>query len=57
MKFRCKLSGTIAEFFYEHDILTMLEHPQYDVVDEVQKDLDTLLDKHPKTKKQVKGKE
>lgn len=35
MKFKCQLSGTVVEFTTEHDIKTMLEHPQYDVVDEV----------------------
>jgi len=34
MKFRCQQSGTIVEFTHVHDIETMLQHPQYDVVDE-----------------------
>ncbi len=35
-KFKCKVSGTIVNFEYEHDIKDMMNHPQYDlVVDEV----------------------
>lgn len=35
MKFRCKLTGCIYEFFYEHDIISMLEHPQYEKFEEI----------------------
>lgn len=33
-KFKCKLSGTIVSFDQEHDIKTMLKHPQYDLVED-----------------------
>ena len=33
-KFKCKLSGTIANFEYEHDIAEMHKHPQYEFVEE-----------------------
>jgi hypothetical protein len=33
-KFKCKLSGVVVSFEYEHDIKSMLKHPQYDLVDE-----------------------
>ena len=33
-KFKCKLSGTIVSFDREHDIKTMLKHPQYDLVED-----------------------
>jgi hypothetical protein len=36
MKFKCKISGTIAEFTQPVDIISMLEHPQYEVVEEVE---------------------
>jgi hypothetical protein len=32
-QFKCKLSGTIVNFEYEHDIKTMLKHPQYEFVE------------------------
>lgn len=35
VKFRCKQSGNIFEFFTEHDIKTMLTHPEYEEVKEV----------------------
>ena len=35
-KFKCKLSGTIANFEYEHDIVEMHKHPQYEFVEENQ---------------------
>jgi hypothetical protein len=31
MKFKCKVSGTIAEFTQPVDIISMLVHPQYEV--------------------------
>jgi len=34
MKFRCKVSGNTVEFTQEHDIKSMLKHPQYEVVEE-----------------------
>lgn len=36
MKFRCKQSGNIYEFFYDHDIEAMLAHPQYEKFEEKQ---------------------
>jgi hypothetical protein len=33
-KFKCKLSGVVVSFEYEHDIKSMLKHPQYELVDE-----------------------
>lgn len=33
MKFKCKQSGCIYEFTEEHDIIEMLKHPQYGVVE------------------------
>ena len=38
-KFKCKLSGTIANFEYEHDIAEMHKHPQYEFVEEKQEGL------------------
>lgn len=35
MKFKCKVSGTVAEFLTEYDIKAMLKHPQYEVVEDV----------------------
>ena len=32
-QFKCKLSGTIANFEYEHDIAEMHKHPQYEFVE------------------------
>jgi hypothetical protein len=32
-QFKCKLSGTIVNFEYEHDIKTMHKHPQYEFVE------------------------
>lgn len=34
MKFRCKQSGNVFEFKNEHDIKTMLTHPEYEEVKE-----------------------
>lgn len=34
MIFRCKVSGNTVEFTQEHDIRDMLQHPQYEVVEE-----------------------
>lgn len=34
MKFKCKQSGNIFEFFTEHDIKTMRSHPEYEEVQE-----------------------
>lgn len=42
-KFKCKLSGTIVSFDQEHDIKTMLKHPQYDLVDEAPKKVESLV--------------
>ncbi len=36
-KFKCLVSGTVVSFEYEHDIKTMLKHPQYELVDETPK--------------------
>jgi hypothetical protein len=33
-KFKCMLSGTIAEFKEEHDIEEMRKHPEYEEVTE-----------------------
>ena len=33
-KFKCKLSGTVVNFEYEHDIRSMHTHPQYEFVEE-----------------------
>jgi hypothetical protein len=35
MKFKCKLSGCIVEFFYPVDIETTLANPAYEVVEDV----------------------
>lgn len=35
MKFKCKQSGNIFEFKNEHDIKTMLTHPEYEEVKEI----------------------
>ena len=35
MKFKCKLSKCEYEFLEEHDIKEMLNHPQYELVEEV----------------------
>lgn len=32
VKFKCKQSGNIFEFFTEHDIKTMRTHPEYEEV-------------------------
>ena len=34
MKFRCKQSGNVFEFFNDHDIKTMRSHPEYEEVKE-----------------------
>lgn len=34
MKFKDKQTGCVYEFLYEHDIVQMLKHPQYEVVEE-----------------------
>lgn len=39
MKFRCLVSGTIIEFTEAHDIRAMLDHHQYEPVDEVPENL------------------
>ena len=33
-KFRCKLSGNIFTFVNDFDINDMLEHPQYELIEE-----------------------
>ena len=33
-KFKCKASGTVVEFTYQHDIDSMMSHPSYDLVDD-----------------------
>jgi len=35
MKFKCKVSGSVVEFTQPVDIVSMLEHPQYEVVEDV----------------------
>lgn len=36
MKFKCKHTGNVVEFFSEHDIKDMQRHPEYEeVVEEV----------------------
>ncbi len=52
MKFRCKLSGTVVEFFYDHDIKDMLEHPQYEAVVEEQ-EVDNKVEAKKASKKVV----
>lgn len=32
-QFKCKVSGTIVNFEYEHDIKEMHKHPQYEFVE------------------------
>ena len=32
VKFKCKQSGNIFEFFNEHDIKTMRTHPEYEEI-------------------------
>ena len=32
VKFKCKQSGNVFEFFTEHDIKTMRTHPEYEEV-------------------------
>jgi len=32
-QFKCLVSGTIANFEYEHDIAEMHKHPQYEFVE------------------------
>jgi len=34
-KFKCLLSGVVVNFEYEHDILDMRKHPQYEEVIEI----------------------
>lgn len=34
MKFKCKHTGNVVEFLQEHDIKTMLQHPDYVQVEE-----------------------
>jgi hypothetical protein len=34
MKFQCKYSGSVYEFTQEHDIKSMLTHPDYSVYEE-----------------------
>lgn len=38
VKFRCKQSGNIFEYFTEHDIKTMRDHGEYEEVPEVVQD-------------------
>ena len=38
IKFRCKQSGNIFEYFTEHDIKTMRTHSEYEEVPEVVQD-------------------
>ena len=33
-KFKCLVSGNIVNFEYEHDIVEMHRHPQYEFVEE-----------------------
>lgn len=37
VKFKCKQSGTVAEFEHEHDIVAMRKHPDYEEVKVVEK--------------------
>lgn len=39
MKFKCKASGTIIELLHEVDILTTLENPAYEKVEEKKKEV------------------
>lgn len=41
MKFKCKASGTIIELLQEVDILTTLENPAYEKVEEKAKEIST----------------
>lgn len=50
MKFRCKQSGCVVEFFYEHDIASMLEHPQYELVEEKPVEVEKEVSTKPKAK-------
>lgn len=34
MKFKCKQSGNVFEFYTDHDIKTMRSHPEYEEVKE-----------------------
>lgn len=49
VKFRCKQSGNIFEYFTEHDIKTMREHSEYEEVKEIVQD--KVLDVSVPTKK------
>lgn len=47
MKFKCLVSGTVVEFTQPVDITSMLEHPQYVVVEDV------VVEEVKETKKKV----
>lgn len=49
VKFRCKQSGNIFEYFTEHDIKTMRTHSEYEELPEVVQD--KVLDVPVPTKK------
>jgi len=53
-QFKCLLSGTIANFEYEHDIAEMHKHPQYVFV-EPKKDLGLVKEKTVIVQPTVKG--
>lgn len=42
-QFKCLLSGTIANFEYEHDIIEMHKHPQYVFVEPKQEKSEGLV--------------
>lgn len=50
MKFKCILSGNIVEFNQDFDIKTMLDHPQYVVVEEPVKKESEVSNVSPKKK-------
>jgi len=56
MKFRCQQSGTIVEFTHLHDVETMLQHPQYDVVEEVEEPQHDMVQQPTKATKATKSK-
>lgn len=42
-QFKCKVSGTIVSFEYEHDIRSMHKHPQYEFIEDKPKATESLV--------------
>ena len=60
MKFKCLVSGNTVEFTQPVDIESMLQHPQYEVVEdeEATKEINKIVQKAtPQLKKRLKEKE